>query len=304
MIRFLHHKEIDKVAWDRCVQQSEEGQIFNFSWYLDVCDKNWCGLVEDDYSAVFPLSFRTKFGIRYIYQPFFTRHGGVIAKEKSTASQRLAFLGAIPHGFRYMDFCLHQGHREDYHGAELIHRKYQELDLSDTYDLIQAGYSENHKRSLRKAEKSNLSIQPDYNPDTVVEQFRLLKKENITAFDEGDYTVLRQLMKSVAAHTPTRCHAVAMPEGLVMAAGYFMQYENRIIYLKGFSSPEGRSAGAMHFLFDRIIRSLAGTEMRLDFGGSDVENVARFYKGFGATDSLYLRLRQNRLPQLIRWMKK
>lgn len=304
MIRFLQHKEIDKVAWDRCVQNSEEGQLFNFSWYLDVCDKNWCGMVEDDYRAVFPLSFRTKFGIRYVYQPFFTRHGGVIATEKSTAAQRLSFLRAIPAGFRYMDFCLHERHQEDFPGAEIIHRKYQILDLSDSYDKIQAGYSENHKRSLRKAEKSNLSIQPDYNPNTVVEQFRLLKKENITAFDEGDYTVLRQLMKSVTAHTQSRCHAVATPEGLVMAAGYFMQYENRLIYLKGFSSPEGRSAGAMHFLFDRIIRSLAGTEMKLDFGGSDVENVARFYKGFGAADCLYLRLRQNRLPQLIRWMKK
>ena len=304
MIRFLHHKEIDKRAWDDCVRQSEEGQIFNLSWYLDVCDRNWCGLVEDDYSAVFPVSYRIKFGIKYLYQPFFTRHGGVISIGKSIEKQRLQFLKAIPFEFRYIDLCLHKGHKELLPESEVITRKYQALQLGATYDQLQERYSDNHKRSLRKAEKNNLSILPDYNPDAVVEQFRILKKDTITAFDEGDYKILNQLMKSVAVNAASRCDAVVTKEGLVVAAGYFMLYKNTLVYLKGFSSPEGRANGSMHFLFDRVIRSLAGKEMQLDFGGSDVENVSRFYKGFGAADSLYLRFRQNRLPHLIRWLKK
>lgn len=240
----------------------------------------------------------------YLYQPFFTRHGGLLSITTTTSAQRMEFLKAIPRQFRYIDICLHRGHKEHPSGTEVYERNFQELDLSYGYDQLIQKYNNNHKRSLRKAEKAGYSIQPDYNPDTVVEQFRVLKKDVIEAFDEGDYKTLKQLMKNVTVHSGSRCDAVVNKEGIVMAAGFFMQDKDRIVYLKGFSSPEGRDNGAMHFLFDRLIRSQAGNPMTLDFGGSDVENVSRFYKGFGAADCLYLRLRQNRLPHLLRWLKK
>jgi hypothetical protein len=72
MIRVLSRQEIDVKKWDACINESETGQIFGYSWYLDVCCKDWFGLVENDYQAVFPLCSRTKIGIKYIYQPFFT----------------------------------------------------------------------------------------------------------------------------------------------------------------------------------------------------------------------------------------
>jgi hypothetical protein len=304
MIKFLHNKEINKSAWDLRVEESPEGQIFHYSWYLDVCDPDWHGLVDSDYNYILPISIRSKFGIQYAYQPFFVRHGGVIGKESVSKEVTHQFITAIPAEIKYIDFCLYNQQSTFFTDFRIQERHYQLLDISGSYDQIAAAYSENHKRSLRKAEKAKLIIQPDYNPNTVVEQFRILKKDTIKAFDEGDYRTLNNLMQVISTHNASQCHAVLDASGLLMAAGFFMISHNRIIYLKGFSSPEGRNAGAMHFLFDRLIRTYAGTDKKLDFGGSDVENVARFYKGFGAADCLYLRLRQNRLPQLLRWLKK
>jgi hypothetical protein len=42
----------------------------------------------------------------------------------------------------------------------------------------------------------------------------------------------------------------------------------------------------------------------LDFEGSDIATVARFYAGFGAQQENYPVLQLNRLPWLFRWLKK
>jgi hypothetical protein len=303
MIRFVQHQEIDFKKWDNCIEQSFTGEIFSCSWYLNVCAPGWCALVEDDYVSVFPLAYRSKMGIRYVYQPYFTRHFGVTSLKENNSQLRLEFLKAIPAHFRYLDFCLNRYHTEGLPGMQLSERRFQQLDLGNTYDHIASQYSENMNRTLRKAEKVRYSILPDYNPDFVVEQFRILKRGASLAFDEGDYKVLRELMKAVNKNAVSKCWAAVSKEGEVIAAAFFMQFQNRVVYLKGFSNPEGRNQGAMHFIFDRLIRSFAGTPLYLDFGGSDVEGVARFFKGFGAVDSIYLQLRQNRLPGIIRWLK-
>jgi hypothetical protein len=57
-------------------------------------------------------------------------------------------------------------------------------------------------------------------------------------------------------------------------------------------------------LFDFFIQKHAGTDSLLDFGGSSVETVARFYKNFGAKDCVYLQLKKNTLPGIVKWFSK
>jgi hypothetical protein len=59
----------------------------------------------------------------------------------------------------------------------------------------------------------------------------------------------------------------------------------------------------MHFLFDNIIYQFAGHNMFLDFEGSEIESIARFFKGFGSDKVNYYRLKLNRLPFFLKWMK-
>jgi hypothetical protein len=44
--------------------------------------------------------------------------------------------------------------------------------------------------------------------------------------------------------------------------------------------------------------------MTLDFEGSEIPSVAYFYSKFGAEPVPYYRWRMNRLPRLLRWVKK
>ena len=58
---FLKHDKIDKVKWDNCISRSVNGHIYARSWYLNIVSPDWDALIEGDYEAVMPLTWKRKF---------------------------------------------------------------------------------------------------------------------------------------------------------------------------------------------------------------------------------------------------
>ena len=81
MIRYLRHNEIDREKWDACIAASENGLVYAYSWYLDVVHPEWEALVMDDYAAVMPLTGGRKFGVEYLFQPFFVQQLGAFSPD-------------------------------------------------------------------------------------------------------------------------------------------------------------------------------------------------------------------------------
>ena len=52
----------------------------------------------------------------------------------------------------------------------------------------------------------------------------------------------------------------------------------------------------MTFMIDKVIQSFSGQQVMLDFEGSDDDNLARFYLGFGGMEVKYPSYSFNRLP--------
>jgi hypothetical protein len=65
-----------------------------------------------------------------------------------------------------------------------------------------------------------------------------------------------------------------------------------------------KKTGAMFFLINNFIREYARKKVTLDFEGSNLPGLARFYTGFGSEEYVYLQIKKNNLPKLIRWFKK
>ena len=302
MIRFVEHKDIHKEKWDACIGKSPDASIFVYSWYLDAVCEEWTALVLDDYEAVFPMAVRSKYRIAYLYQPFFTRYFGVYAKSGATGPLLDRFLQAIPERYRLMEFCLHEQNGLKAKGFETKERRYQLLGLEDGYEAIARQYSENAKRNVKKAVRAGLTVRRDLQPEKVVSLFRETKGNELEVFSTHDYKVLARLMN--ACSTRGKGQSVAVYDGdTLCAAGFFMFSDNRFIFLKSGVTPEGKAKGAMHLLFDHFIREHAGRPYVLDFGGSSVESVARFYKNFGAKDCVYLQVKKSSLPPLLKWIK-
>ncbi len=305
MICQLSRKEINDHRWNECIEQSPDGQAFFYTWYLDTCCPGWSALVEGDYEAVFPMAQRQKLGITYLYQPYFTRHFGVIAKKGSRPKQQGEFIASIPATVKYIDICLHHGHSPlANYSSQMSEKTYQVLFLGRAYADIHKGYHTNLIRNLRKAVRNGYVIREDYQAANIVNLFKAHQKTQREEFNDADYNTLLQLMEKSAHQAVTCSYAVLNSSGQADAGAFFINKNNKLLYLKGFSSPEGKKNGAMHFLFDHIIKMHAGRSLTLDFGGSSVKSVARFYHSFGSTDCLYLRLKINRLPAALRWIKR
>lgn len=296
MITYLEHNAIDKPKWDALV--AECGNIYAYSWYLDIVHPSWEALVEDDYQAVMPLTGGKKFGVNYLYQPYFAQQLGVFSKAL-TAETTEAFLEAIPSKYRFAEIRLNEGNAF-LEGAPGIacHRNVL-LNLDQEYDALRSQYHQNTKRNLAKAESRNLQIVDTVTPNDVVAMFRDNRGASIGKWGDAEYARLVDLTQA-AIHRDAACiyGVTEKEEGRLLCAAIFMKTDKRITFLFSGLSEEGKQHQAMTYLLDQVIQKHAKQPVTFDFEGSDDDNLARFYLGFGGREVQYPSYTFNRLSPI------
>ena len=204
--------------------------------------------------------------------------------------------------YKYIEFCLHESNTLQSKNFELKDKKFQVLDLNRKYEQIQKDVSDNSKRNVKKAIKAGFKIRPDISPDKIVNLFKITKGNELEVFGAHDYKTLIKLMNT--CNDLKKGQSIAIYDGdELCAAAFFMFSNNRFTFLKSCVTNEGKAKGAMFLLFDYFIKQNSDKKYELDFGGSSVENIARFYKNFGAKDCVYLQVKRNNLPKLVKWVK-
>ena len=294
MIQYLEHNKIDKKKWDSTI--AECGNIYAYSWYLDIVHPGWEALVEDDYQAVMPLTEGKKFGVNYLFQPYFVQQLGVFSKAPMTPEKTMTFLQAIPKKYRFAEIRLNESNtfNDDVQGIE-YHRNVI-LDLNQDYESIKANYHTNTKRNLAKAENNNLQVVDTVIPYHVVALFTDNRGALLDKWGDAEYARLTQLA-SVAVRRKAAFLLGVTEKGVgeLLCAAIFMKTNNRITFLFSGLKQEGKDKQAMTYLLDQVIQQNANRPLTFDFEGSDDDNLARFYLGFGGTEVKYPSYAFNRL---------
>ena len=300
MIRYLKHEEIDKLKWDKCIRDSFNGNIYGWSWYLDIVHQNWEALVEDDYIRIFPLTGNVRVGIHYLFQPFFAQQLGIFSRNILNAEIIGDFLTAIPKQFKLIQIRLNTHNKLDNQPFEhLIHRNF-ELDLIPTYDRLQRNYSTNTKRNLKKADEAKLMLMRNIRPEDVVEMFRKNRGRTISQWNDREYQRLIKLVYAGIYRGQAKLYGAYTHDNELVAGAIFMKSHGKLVFLFSGTSSLGRDNHALSFILDQVIREYASGPLVLDFEGSDNDNLARFYKGFGSKETGYPGITINRLPLVVR----
>jgi hypothetical protein len=299
VIKYIERKHIDVDRWNSCINRSFNGNLYGYSWFLDIVGGEWDALVENDYERVFPLVHRKKFGISYIYQPFFTQQLGLYSTTKLDAEALGAFIHAIPSKFKQVEINLNTLNKTGESAFRTIPQLNHELDLIHSYEQIRKGYSENLARNLKKHEKAGLSISQNIKPDDIIDLFRNNRGREIGHLGEKDYLMLKRIAYTCMYKGIANIHGVYDQQNQLVAGAFFIQSNNKAIFLFSGMSRQGREAGAMPYLIDSYIRQHAGRHLTFDFDGSNDPDLARFYKSFGSKECVYQRLFINRLPAML-----
>jgi hypothetical protein len=297
MIRYIPHNEIDFDKWDQCIDTAMNGIFYAYSWYRDMCSTSWDALVQDDYRAVMPLPVRKKFGIKYIYQPFFIQQLGVFSNESLTAAITEMFLESIPSDIRFVDYNLNTFNRlPEQHIAIKSKGKTYELDLILPYEQLRAKYAENTKRNIKKATRNDLFVTAHARPEEIINVFRKNSRRYHVPFREQDYRVLKHLIYAGMHKGMVSIKAAYTSNNNFCGGIVFYRSHQKVVWLFSGATPEARTTGAMSLLVDTFIQENAGKELVLDFEGSSNPGLARFYRGFGSEECVFLQIEMNNMP--------
>ncbi len=303
MIQKLTHNEIDKKKWDDSIASAFNGNAYACSWYLDIVHPEWEALVENDYERVMPLTGKKKWGINYLFTPFFVQQLGIFSKSVLTPAIIAQFLNLIPSYYKFAEYNLNVYNQPDKKSFNLIPNRNYLLDLINRYPKTALKYNTNTKRNLKKALKNNLFISKSVKPENLVELFRQGKGKTVTHWKNFHYLRLQHLMYMAIHKGKGIIYGVYTPGNELCASAFFLKGNNRLIFLFSGTNPAGRQMQAMTFLIDNVIRQFSESQYILDFEGSNDDNLARFYHGFGAHEVTYYRYYLNNLPFPLKMFK-
>lgn len=287
-MKYIPRKNIDTAKWDQAVATAKKENVFCYSWYLDAVAKNWGALISEDYKTIMPVPYSSKLGVKQIYQPAFTRELDIIGDDFDWKGA----LGLLSNQFKSIQFR---------NGSELLADKpekriHQFIDLRSDSKL-----STNAKRLIKKS-KGLYQIKATSNPSELIQLFKSTAFNKIDSISETDLISLEQLMN--AAINNGQCDIIQLEnDSGIVAAGCFLKDKKRITYLKGAAENDAKKSGAMYLLINFALEKYKSKFDVFDFGGSDIENVANFYKKFGATDRTYYNYTINNLPGWFKALK-
>lgn len=289
LIRHLPHKSIDKKQWDQIISSASNGLIYAKSWYLDIVAPKWEALVSDDYSFVFPITVKRKYNLPYIVQPPLSQQLGIFSNKEVTVDVIRLFIQKLP------SYSYELNLNEHNHLPGLIGEPNYVLDMSKTYKEISHNYSKNTIRNIDKAKKLNLKIIENINSESFISFYENTSK----TYKALDCERLEKLIMAGLKHKEIKLISVNNSSDEMIAALCYTEFNRRITYLVPVSNDTGKQAFAMFYLVDQIIQQEAAKDKILDFEGSKIEGIARFYKGFGAKNHPYYILKKLRPSFLV-----
>lgn len=301
-IIYVPYERIEKEQWDACIDSAGNSLLYARSSYLDCMAEQWDALVLDDYKAVMPLTWRKKYGICYLYQPYFTACLGVFGKGIDAALLD-DFLQHIPAKFKYLDIYLNHGNFFQLKDFQLYERMNYVLALQEPYEKLFNDFRDNIKRNIKKSEKLNCVVRKDFPVEEVI-RLATEQSRDFAKLGEHDFGKFKKLYHLLHAKQQAITYGVFSSTNELLASCVLFISRQRLYYILVGNHPNGKTIGASHTLINAIIKDHAGKNCLLDFEGSDIPSLAFFYSSFGAAEEKYPGLRFNRLPRLLRFLKK
>lgn len=290
-MRFLSSHELNKNKWDTLVAQAG-GMHFSASFFLDAMAKNWGVFVDENYTKGFAVCFNRVMGIRVLYPPLFGR--------------TVEFFNLNPADFKTLPELLIPFFQTGFlqSGAELglenkTLKNYQVYDPSKTPNTLA-------KRMLKKATERGYHIETcAFGP--VLPFIRQELSAKVKELNPENLKRLETLLFSLEEQGRLLSYGIFNSENELCGGMFFALNDGKMGYILGAAGKSCRDEGGMYLCMEEAIRESLERSFQLDFGGSNIESIRRFYLALGGVDQTYFSYSWDKSPlwfRLLRNLKK
>jgi Acetyltransferase (GNAT) domain len=288
--------------------------IFEESWWLDAVAPNTWDAVEIDKDgeviARLPYVVKNKMGLTLLTMPKLTPLLGPWLRESTAKySKQLAqekdLYGALIEKLPPYDYLVLNFHYSMtswlpfyWHGFKQTTRYSYVLENIQDLDLVWAGFQENIRREIRKAQKKVI-VRKDLDVNKFLD-INLLTFQRQGKNLPYSRELVRNLDIACDHHQARQIFFAEDPQGRIHAAIYIVWDRNSAYYLMGGGDPELRNSGATSLLMWEAIKFAATVTKKFDFEGSIVEPIERFFRAFGGRQIPYFQIsKTSRRMQLL-----
>lgn len=289
-MKYIKHSQIDKKKWDNLVSQVPKVHFYFLYDYLStICE--WDAVVvetEGEYLCAVPLPFKKKLWLKYIYQPFFCQQLGVLSK-RPISQEQVSMLKTILEKKFSFGYAQWQNLEELNAVFNTQDRKNYEINVCHPFEKLKLNYNTNRKRTINKLKKNSYEIKnskSSYELSACVDRFSELFSNTISEIKSIHYTCLKDALASIKDKATVHVKSVVY-NGNIISSGLFVEYNNRIVYLLGFTEENFRKQSVQTLLFDDLIKENAGRDRIIDLEGGSNEGIGRFYASLGGVLSPY-----------------
>ena len=283
-LQFFAHRDIDIARWDKAISQCENENPYAYSTWLNLVCPGWGAFINNDYSILIPIPLKSKFGIRYISQPLFTQQLGVFNNIPILPDELNLILNDLRAQFKKIHYQFSISNPKI---NGLKSKTTYTLPLNKSFDAMFNGFSMHHQRNINKAIRIINEQQGTIEISKDVEIFMQYFKDTIgrkdTSLKECDYHMIKKIIQSQNG----KMYLFKTADDAVLGGLYSLESATKIVNLFNFVTNEGKEKRAMFGLVSNWIKQHAGSQKTLDFEGSEIESIAKFYHGFGATPVNY-----------------
>ncbi len=275
MIKQISRKNLNIEKYSKCLEECVNYRIYAEFWYLDiVANKNWDCLVLNDYEAIMPLPFSSKFIVKMILQPFFCQQLGVFHRENFTKENFSQFEKKL-HKKIVRSYQYNEENTEMFSpkGEKKVN---QILDLNFEMEDYISKLRKNRKQEIRKGLPQEYEIRFSNDYDEIVNfinqdhHYKNLKKINF-----------KEIFKKSENEIITITH-----ENIIISASLYIYSKNRIIQL--INSKSKNDFNYNLFIIEKIIKENLNKNFILDFEGSMIKGVNEFNSSLRAIEKEYV----------------
>lgn len=297
-IAYITNDRLDFKKWDKCIKKAFNGNIYAYSWYLNIVGGHWNALVENDYEKVMPLPESKFAGYDIIIQPDLTGSLGIFSTTILSREIIKKFLNEIPPDYKYMKIKLNKHNYTD--SKQNNDKKISfDLDLIKPYEKLREKYPPLFKNLLNKAESKVMRIAPSISIENII-QFGQRHYPVQSFLHQGDL-ITRQLLVSAAMNNKMGqlCGVYDRNNELVALAFFVWSHQKASLVFYMLNKAKERLT-SLFFLIDDFIRNNSEKNLILHLELHRNSELVSMLEKIGAKKSESFYYYRNSLPWYLK----